>query len=735
MGAGVRRFAATIRRMTQGDTPRRLRRVALALAAATLVAAAPPTAQAQLTNAATLMADRVYVDRAGRLIASGSVEVWHGSVRLTAGRVVFDRRRDALEIDGPIVISDGPDRIVLADSAQLSPALREGLITGARVVLHQQMQIAAARVERTGTQSRMESVVASSCRVCATDPTPLWEIRADRVTLEETTNQLTFERAQMRLAGVPVFYAPRLRLPGPGLERSRGILRPVLNAGSALGLSVGVPYFIPFGERHDLTVTPTVSTDGMASLGLRWRAARPNGGIEIGGQISHDNLTTDDLRGYAYVRALFHLANDWRLTTDILGASDRTYLDDYDITDEARLSGHVTLERIRRNQAARVRALGFYSLRPADNNAELPNAALQAELDQRHSLAHTGLGGALRVRAGAQGFARHSSLDGDAGRDVARAHLQLGWRRSGVLPGGVLTTLALDARADHVRVHDDSAFPAPVSRTAAQAMVEFRWPWARTGAGGARHVIEPILQVIGARNNGVALPNDTHTMPELDQGSLFALTRYSGADSPDDGSRINAGLRWTRHTPGGWSSELLAGQIWRQDPLAGFSPGHNHPLGDLESHLLLAGRLAHADGFSLDLRVLLDPANALSRAETNLAWSGARTQVQTRYLFLPASAFEDRTSDLNEWSLDVTRSFGNGWAGRFGWEYDFAQSQFAKARAGLEFRNECLSFDLAIVRSFVSATNPTASTSYSMRIELLGIGGRSPGNGGRACSA
>ena len=66
----------------------------------------------------------------------------------------------------------------------------------------------------------------------------------------------------------------------------------------------------------------------------------------------------------------------------------------------------------------------------------------------------------------------------------------------------MLVTGALDARVDHVRVSDDSAYPNPVTRRAVQGMIEFRWPWARTSDGGVAQVIEPVVQVIGSRLSG-----------------------------------------------------------------------------------------------------------------------------------------------------------------------------------------------------------------------------------------
>lgn len=706
----------------------RLWRVVAGLLVLCSFAALP--AQAQI-GAATLMADQVFVDATGRLVASGAVEIWHRSTRVTARRVVFDRRSGRLQIEGPITLSDGPDTLILADAAQLDGELRAGIITGARMVIDQHLQVAAARLTRhEDGVTELDSVVASSCPVCASNPTPLWEIRAESVQHDQSDNRLLFRRAQLRMAGVPVFYLPRLSIPAPDTDRQRGILRPEIDMGSDLGLRVGLPYFIPLGPTRDLTLTPQVSTGGMVGLGLRFRLARQNGGLEVGGQVSRDRLIPGRLRGYAYLRSLFHLGGGWRLSSDLILTSDRQYLETYDISDDARLSADVTLERIRRDQAIRARALAFYSLRATDDNRTLPNAVLEAELVQRHALA----GGEARFELGARGFQRLSTTDGTAGRDVARAWVQLGWRRSAVLPGGVLATGAVQGRLDHVRVGDDGLWPDPVNRSALQGMVELRWPWAAVTEDGARHVIEPVVQLVGSRRTGPVLPNDDHTMPELDAGNLFALDRYSGQDRPDDGTRLNSGLRWTRHDAAGWSSEALVGRIWRTAALD-FDPAHRQPLGLTRSDWLLAGRLSTRQGHALSLRLLMDDDRRLSRAESNLALSWNATTLGTRFLYVAAAAAESRATDLNEWSLDLSHRFASGWTTRLGWDYDLSQDLFASARTGVGFSNECLMVDLSLARHFVTATNPSASTRFNLRVAFLGIGGRAPVVNGRTCRA
>lgn len=193
------------------------------------------TAMAQERPAATLLADQVRFDGA-RLTAQGNVEVFYGDVRLTSGQIVYNRADGSLGITGPIRLIDADGTmVILADAAQLDSDLRNGILTSARLVIDQQLQLASTQINRVdGRYTRLSNTVTSACKVCAGNPVPLWEIRAGEVIHDAQTRQLYFTNAQFRLAGVPVMYLPHLRLPDPTLERATGFMIPSLYSSTTL---------------------------------------------------------------------------------------------------------------------------------------------------------------------------------------------------------------------------------------------------------------------------------------------------------------------------------------------------------------------------------------------------------------------------------------------------------------------------------------------------------------------
>ena len=96
---------------------------------------------------ATLVADSVALTGTSVIVAQGHVEVFFQGRGVTASLIRFDGASNRLQIAGPIVLTDDTGTFIIADQADLAADLTNGILTSARVVLNQQMQIAAAQVQ------------------------------------------------------------------------------------------------------------------------------------------------------------------------------------------------------------------------------------------------------------------------------------------------------------------------------------------------------------------------------------------------------------------------------------------------------------------------------------------------------------------------------------------------------------------------------------------------------------
>lgn len=696
------------------------------LIAALLLTALPIAPPTGAQEKATIVADSIFLTGNDQLTAEGAVEAYYKGSRITARRIVYDATTDRMTIDGPITMTDDSGTVVLADSAELSRDMQDGILKSARMVLDEQLQLAAVELSRvSGRYTELNKVVASSCEVCPSNPTPLWEIRARRVVHDQAEKQLYFENAQFRVAGVPIAYLPRLRMPDPTVKRATGFLTPEIRTTSELGPGLKAPYFITMGDSRDLTLTPYLAASRTTTLGFRYREAFTAGNIEFNGALSDDDIRPGETRGYLFGTGTFDLPRDFNLRAQIQVASDKAYLLDYDVSDTDWLSSGVTVDRTRRNEYAALRFYHYKSLREGDLNATEPNVNADVEFQRRFSPRYIGGEGKLAFQM--HGHRRNSSVDFDAngdgvvdGRDISRASVELGWHRNWILPNGMLIGGATEISADVYSISQDAAFPGSVARVLPQAAVELRWPWVRAEAGGGSQVLEPVVQLVTAPDRLDGVPNEDSTIATFDEGNLFAFSRFPGSDARELGNRLNLGLSWTRFDPTGWSVGVTGGRVFRAKDLGQFSSGSG--LDGISSDWLVSAELHAADGFSLHNRVLFDDDFDFSRNELGLAYGNDRYSLNAGYLWMVADPIEGRLDPTSELVFDAGWNMRGNWRGLMSGRYDFNTKQAARAEVGISYQTECAVVDLSLSRRFTSSTNVQPSTDFSFSVSLVGFG-------------
>jgi len=701
-------------------------------AAVLALCAGPALAQ----DAATLVADRVLILGDNVLVAEGSVEILQMGMTLTAARVTFDAAKDSLSIDGPILLTDDSGSRILADQAELSADFRNGILTGARLVLAQQLQLAAAEVQRVGGRyTELGRTVASSCQVCAANPVPFWEIRAQSVVHDQVAQQLYFKGAQLRFSGVPVFYIPRLRMPDPGLNRATGFLRPDYRITNQLGYGIIQPYFIVIDPSRDLTLAPYVTSRQGRSLGLRYRQAYDSGQFEVNGALSTDNILPDELRGYLFASGGFSLPRDFTLTFGLQAVSDNGYLIDYGISEQDYLDSFVEVQRVNRDDFVLGRLHYYESLR--ETAGTVPTSSLVDLLNVRR-FTFPGLGGAANLRYLLTGENRVSSsvqdVNGDGipdGLDTAQALIGLDWSREWYLPGGLVGTAQALGQADVTAVNQDPSYPARIGRLYGAVGGKLGWPLRRVEDSGAIQVLEPVAQVLLSPDSSPDVPNEDSQLVEFDEGNLFSLNRFPGTDEVELSNRAALGLNWTRFGADGSTLALTLGRVLRAQDLDQFSLSSG--LDGAASDWLVGMQVFTAWGLGLTQRFLVGDKAALTAAEARLNWAARDFGLTSGYYYSIADPADGKPDAISELTIGGTWNLAANWTGEAGVRHDFIAGRTSRASVGMQFRNECLLVNLSLSRWFADSTSVNPTTEFNVSLDLLGFGGAASPGPARQC--
>ena len=701
-------------------------------AVALAVCASPSWAQ----DAATLVADRVEIRGDNVLVAEGAVEILQNGMTLTATRVTFDKAKDSLSIEGPIVLTDASGARILAEQAELSADLQNGIMTGARLVLEQQLQLAAAEMQRVGGRyTELGRTVASSCQVCPANPVPIWEIRAQSAVHDRLEQQMYFKGAQLRFFGVPVFYIPRLRMPDPGLDRATGFLRPDYRITNQLGYGIIQPYFIAIDPSRDLTLAPYISSKQGRSLGLRYRQAYDAGQIEVNGALSTDEILPDELRGYLFASGAFALPRDFSLTFGIQAVSDNGYLIDYGISGQDYLDSFIEVQRLSRDNFVLGRVHYYESLRDAADPTR-PSSLIDLVEIQRFSPPILGGAANLRYLLSSENRVSSSVQDNNGddisdGLDTAQALVAMDWSRDWYLPGGLVGTALALGQADVISVSQDPTYPPQIGRLYGAAGGRLSWPLQRVEQNGSVQVLEPVAQILLSPNSSPDVPNEDSQLVEFDEGNLFSLNRFPGTDEVELSDRAALGLNWTRFGAGGSTLALTMGRILRSEDLDQFSLSSG--LDGAASDWLVGMQVFTAQGFGLTQRFLVGDNAELTAAEARLNWAAPDFGLTSAYYYSIPDPADGKPDTISELTIGGTWNVSANWTGAASVQQDFIAGRATRASLGMQYRNECMLVDLSLSSWFVDSTSVTPTTEFNIAVDLLGFGGSAAPGPARRC--
>lgn len=668
---------------------------------------------------AILIADELFVANDRTLIAKGNVEAFQGTTRIKAREIRYDRSTGALTITGPIILSDGGRTTILASEAELNGDLRTGLLSGARLILNQQLQLAAVQIERVSPRyDQLYKTAVTSCKICDDGKPPLWQIRAKRVIHDREERQLYFDQAQFRIRDVTVAYFPRLRLPDPTLERATGFLIPSLRTTSELATGIKIPYFIRIDDHRDLTVTPYISPR-TRTLQLRYRQAFVNGQIEFNGAGTRDDERPGETRGYLFGRGSFELKNDFRLKFDVELTSDDAYLQDYSFSGKDRLASAITINRTQRDEFISGTLISYKSLRDEDENALLPTIVADGLYEARYFPSI--IGGEFRLSANAHSHYRYSDAD-IVGRDVSRINVDGDWLRSWTLIGGFRAGAQFGLSGDVFNITQDSTTPQNQTQLTPRAALSLRYALAKQSVNGVSHLVEPVAQIGWTGGDRLDIPNEESTRVEFDAGNLLSLSRFPRPDRRERGAVGALGVHWSRFNPDGWDTSVTVGQIYRRTNDTDFTESTG--LQGTTSDFLVAGQIKTQSGLALTARTLFNGSFEFSKAEVRGQFTNKHTSVAGTYIWLQEDAALLQSADVSEIALDGSRRLDQHWTANADWRFDLSEGSASRAGLGMNYNNECVSVELSVARRFTTSTTLEPSTTLGFNIGLRGFSAR-----------
>lgn len=678
-----------------------------------------------------LVADRISFDEeTGILTASGAVEMYQNGRTLTASAIRYDSRSERIAATGPIVLRTAEGETVYADEAELDADLRDGLVKGARSVIQGGGKIAAFDGQRIdGRYNVLNKAVFSPCEVCAERPVPLWRIRAERIVHDQQERVIHYENAYFDVLGVPVGFLPYFRHPSPEVDRATGFLAPSLGRDKAYGVGVKAPFFVVIDDYSDVTLTPFVTSSDGPILGTEYRRMFEKGYLNLDLQLGVTDYGGDGkgarvrLGGFGEGRYL--LSEGVHAGFDLAFATDDPFLRRYDFTDADRLTTEGFVRAYDGRNRASVGATYMQSLRDGDPQGRIP--LVLPELSMRHVWNEPLLDGEFAIGFDSVGLVRED------GRDLGRVTLGADWSRQTILESGLVLRGFADARADFYKIGDDPAFDGEAARFTPRVGVEARVPFVRADAGGATHVLEPIVQFAAAPDvSDRDIPNEDSVIAEFDEMNLFETDRFTGFDRVETGVNVTVGARYEAIDDDGLGLRASGGRIVRLDRSGDFSD-RSGLTGDFSDYVG-AVSVTYDDWLEIGGRWRLSDNFGVNRAEAGGRFDFDPLSLYGYYLFVEDDPAEQAPVDRSEVNLGGALALTRNWAVSAEAQRDLEADRFTKAGAVLTYEDECAGLDLYVRRRFTESSDAPDGTSFGVRVRLFGAGGGDRNKASGACA-
>ncbi len=714
-----------------------------------------------------LKADELVYDNNAQVVtAVGNVQLEYDGFNVVAERVSYNRRTRRVVATGNVEIVEPDGNRIFADKIDLTDDFADGFVNALRVETTDNTRFAAESAERVPGKTVFNNGVYTACDACpqTQGKPPFWQIKAERVVVDNVTKDVTYRNAKFELFGLPIAYLPYFSHADPSVKRKSGFLIPQAGYKEDLGFWYRQRYFLVTGDSHDLTLGLTGFSRQGVLADLRWRHQLENGFYTLRtAGIRQEEPTAFEFepdrsqtrRGMFATEGRFDINSRWSYGWNILVQGDRNFSRTYDLAgySDQNINNNIYLRGL--NDRSYFDLSAYQYLIQPNTITEFSDAFQDEDqqadvlpsLDYNYVTTGSSTGGEIGfdvnitkldrnelsqiVPAALSPDIRTHGIDGDS----TRVSGGLRWKKTWNTPAGLLITPTLSVRGDVTNVDNENDTAVTVQegstfRYMPTAALQASYPLlARTQTSS--HVFEPIAQLLVRPSlsfNGV-LPNEDSQSLVFDTTTLFQHDKFSGYDRIEGGSRLNAGLRYSGVFESGLTLSALVGQSFH---LAGRNPyGREDDLVNTgEESGLESDRSDYVAGLGVGLRNNLivnlqgrfDEDNfAIRRGETSLTYTGSWLSLTGNYTFIDAQPDYAFPTDRQQIGFSGSAQLADNWTLFGGAQYDIEQGVLISDSLGLRY-NACSCFDLSLTFNESRNLDGDVSRSIGFRIGLRTLG-------------
>jgi LPS-assembly protein len=706
------------------------------------LAATPPPAEntAATADQVDFASENLEYDEINQTItASGKVEIAQAGRVVQADQVVYSLKTEAVEAKGNVVMMEPSGDVHFADQVNLEHRFKDGYVRKLRSVLADGSRFTAEEGHRiNGERVEMSEATYTPCEPCKANPekSPLWQLKADKVTHDTRDHSISYEDARLEFQGVPVAYTPYFSHPDGTIKQKSGFLPPTFSLGSQTGFGINNRYYWAISPSEDMTIGARAFTAQAPLLSAEYRRRYDNARLELNGSTTYakrkdsrgdETITIDEeVRGHLSGNGLWDIDDQWRAGFRGEVTSDDQYLRQYGISNNNVLENEIFAERFENRDYFSARALAFQDVRVSDRSTDQPNIVPEVEAN---FLGVPGemLGGRWSLDLSALGLRRKGN-----GQDVARGSAEAGWQRRDVAGFGLVNTLSASVRGDAYSMSDrdpdligaGGEGDAVASRLFPQIHNVTSYPIARR-FDAVQAVIEPTVSVAVATNveNDTDIPNEDSQDVQVDALNIFAPDRFPGKDRAEDRTHMAYGLRTGLYDDDGSKGEVFLGQSFRPHQEDNPFP-EGSGLSTQTSDVVGSVQAQYQDDFRLDYRFQLGSANLESRRhEVDAFAKFDDLTLSSTYLYARALEGTDLTDSREQIYGAASYMLTEEWQIRSGARYDFGETEGLRhTNVGLDYLGQCMTVSANARRSFTLDETGENGTEVTLRIGLKNLG-------------